>query len=253
MRGLTLLLLAMIALCTGCTNVIIPPHDLQNPRMVYLLESGRHSSLLLPDLDDDSAEPSFTEYAYGDWQWFAHRNTGWYRVMPTLFWPTQGTIGRNTSPLPEPIIPSPSQGGVFALVEEGHRLAIVHHFGLDALYPIWVEAEHIEALHRRLDERYEDSAAASRFVPEYRLTFVPDSKPYTAFHNCNHEVLAWLRDLGCETRGTGMFSLFRVENVNPVTRKDAEDALRSMPEGLPERPIPSSAFDHTDSTEGGTE
>lgn len=54
----------------GCTAHVIPPSGLTAPVSVYVLNHGRHSSLVLP------GESGWRRYAYGDWQWYAENRTG---------------------------------------------------------------------------------------------------------------------------------------------------------------------------------
>ena len=241
-RWVPILAFALLALHVfGCTNTIIPPKHVEYGRTVYVLDFGRHSSLLLPDSDDRSAEMAFTEYAYGEWKWYAEQRTGFTRILPTLFWPTQGTLGRNISPLKEPLIGHDEQiVNSLSFMARAERRAIMRDFNPDELHYVRVENDCIKALRTELDERYERSGAEPKFVPEYRLAFVPDDAKYSAFHNCNHEVLAWLRALGCETRGTGIFADFKVKGVPSLTREEYENQVALWTDGPHAFPIPSS-------------
>jgi hypothetical protein len=60
-----------LLLCGGCTTTIVPPRAPADPVSVYVTDYGRHSSILLPD-----PRGHLTEYAFGDWNWFALRQVG---------------------------------------------------------------------------------------------------------------------------------------------------------------------------------
>jgi hypothetical protein len=240
---------------SGCANTIIPPEQVNDPRTVYLLDFGRHSSLLIPDTDSAPFMGALTEYAYGDWKWYAEKQTGWTRIVPTLFWPTQGTLGRRTAPLGDPVrISLTEYVNSHEALFESEQLTIMHDFYPDEMFSLDVERERIDALRNELDTRYERSDAEPVFVPDYRLAFVPDEVKYGAFHNCNHEVLAWLRALGCETRGTGIFSVFAVRGATSLTREEYETALIIRPDASADLHIPSSDESESESdSAGGTE
>lgn len=186
----------------GCTNVITPPAGVEDPQAVFILDFGRHSSLLLPN--EENRE--FTEYAYGEWQWYALKRDSFLRIAPTMLWPTQGTMGRNTW-----VLDQPAPGGRDDAEEVIDLLEIIDtHFITEAVHPVFVERRAIAFLLESLRKRYDSSDAEPVSVPEYGLYFVPDRRTYTLFHNCNHETVDWLVRLGCDLNGSGMISDFEV-------------------------------------------
>lgn len=195
--------LGLFMLCVnGCTNYITPPAYVSDPQAVFILDFGRHSSLLLPN----EANDEFTEFAYGEWQWYALQRDSFIRIFPTMLWPTQGTLGRNTWVLDEPAPGGRDEAGLVM-----DLLGVVdEHFYPQAVHPVFVERRAISALHELLDERFESSDVEPLSVPEYRLYFVTDARRYTLFHNCNHETVDWLVQLGCDLNGSGMISDFVV-------------------------------------------
>ena len=74
----------------GCTVTIRPPLAPIDPVELFIIDYGRHSSLLIPDPDGSG----LIEFAYGDWNWFALAKDGPLDVLPTLFFHTQGALGR---------------------------------------------------------------------------------------------------------------------------------------------------------------
>lgn len=188
--SLTSRLAALVFLAAGCTTTIIPPAQPDQPISVYLLDHGRTPSLVLP-----SADGGMTRYAYGDWNWYALRNTGPVAGARALFLPTQGALGRQELSGP-PVEASLPQG-----------------LGSDAwvnLHPITVGLSDVEQLRARLDREHSEGAKVA-LVESFNMEFVPHPLRYTWFRNSNHVVAAWLRELGCETEGLAFHSRWKVK------------------------------------------
>ena len=182
-------LFLVAAALVGCANRIVPPAAPADPVAVYLVDYGRHSSLLLPD-----SEPGhFVEYAYGDWNWFALDRSESLHVFPTLLWPTRGALGRWRWSL----------GADMELIR--HRMIC------EDVMEITVAGTDVLAQRRRLEERYGQASETMHHQPKYMLDFVHDEANYWVFHNCNHVVLSWLEELGCEVHGSGILAVFEVE------------------------------------------
>jgi len=175
--------LAALAALAGCTTLVEPPAAPAEPVTVLLVDWGWHSSLLLP-----RPEPGFTEYAFGEWEWFARGNDGWWRVPVVLFWPRDGALGRRDWS---------SLESVAASAEQSHVLL--------------VERTASESLRERLERCFADRAASRVAGPGQRLDFVPDEGPFWLGHTCNGATAEWLRELGCEVSGLTVTARFEVE------------------------------------------
>ena len=182
--GITLAGLAL----SSCTTSLTPPADPVDPVAVYIVDYGRHTSLLLPREEDEG----LIEYAYGEWGWFALDRSQWHDVFRTLLWPTRGALGRWEWDLPRDV--------------ESIRAAIL----CEDVLEIIVASERERALLRRLDARYTRHADTLHYQPLYQLDFVHDEDEYHLFHNCNHELAQWLLELDCEVHGWAMFADFIV-------------------------------------------
>jgi hypothetical protein len=183
------LLIAALVLVAGCGTTIVPPADPPQPVNVFILDHGRTPSLVLPAPDG-----GMTRYAYGDWNWYALRNTGVWDGVRALFWPTPGTLGR------QPLEGPPTAQGLRERLGPEAYAEIV---------PVTVGRAEVERLRGRLDEAHR-AGARRALVETLGLQFVPYPQPYTYLGNSNHAVAAWLRDLGCETRGLSLHSRWRV-------------------------------------------
>ena len=185
------------AALAGCTTSIIPPADPTDPVSVFVLDYGRHSSLLLPD----TSAQAFTEYAYGDWNWFALDRSEWYDVFPTLFWPTRGALGRRT------------------LHVESNPETIMGVVACEHVLEVTVSARRASELSAELDSQFEQRSETLHYQPLYDLSFVHGETAFHLFENCNHMLADWLRALGCEVRGPAMAADFvvreRAETVQP--------------------------------------
>ncbi len=213
-----ILLLLSLILATGCTNTITIPQNLNQPQSVYILDYGRHSSLLIPTTQPTQHPPQFIEYAYGEWNWYAHQKDGFFNTFPTLFWPTTGTLGRNTWTLTDPIQTQNTDDQI--------STAAAQHFQAETVFTIPVEASEVTYLLDNLNSRFtQDPEQTPIYNEDFKLYFIPEKKvKYTLFHNCNHEVVDWLRALGCTVQGNGTFADFKINPPPPDTSESAAGA-----------------------------
>jgi len=216
-RGGWLTLPAAIALLVlvgeGCTTTIIGPRvPADRAEMVYLIDYGRHSSLVFPPRPrmrvsfpdaiplvslgvlevEDSLADHAVEYTYGEWKWFAKNQNAWPDLVRTMLLPTQGTLGRRdlgtsltADTLPWPIV-------------------------CQSAYPIEVDRDRLAALREKIDNRFAAHADTRLTNSQYLMDFVHDDAPYSLAHNCNHVVAQWLRELGCDVRGACVVASFRI-------------------------------------------
>lgn len=187
---LRLLALAALALVAGCSTTVVPPPSPSEPVTAFLLDHGRTPSLVLPTPDGN-----MTRYVYGDWNWYALRNTGPIDGLRALFWPTQGTLGRRD-------LRGPPHADI---LHERVRVDTI-----DGLFLVTVARADVERLRSRLDAEHRAGAEVA-LVEALDLQFVPHPRRYSYFHNSNHAVAGWLRELGCETQGLAFHSRWRVQ------------------------------------------
>lgn len=181
----------LTALLTGCVGTVTRPdiQEIEQPRPVYLLDHGRHSTLVLTREDD-----SMVRYIYGEWRWYALQEAGVFRVLPTLFFPTQAALGRKELDGP------PAESTI------RRQIPVV----IQAVHELPAEAERIDQLDRRLEQRFDDAIDTLHYNRDFDLEFVHDRKPYTVFDNSNHIVADWLRELGIEATGNPMWGTWRI-------------------------------------------
>jgi hypothetical protein len=182
-------LLLAATVSAGCSTTIVPPAEVADPVTVVLLDFGRTPGLALP------GPQGAAYYVYGDWNFYALRNTGVWDGMRAMFWPTRGTLGRRRYETP---LASPET--MAALAERAQ-----------ATYPIVVSRGRALALRERLDREFEQAIDTRVFTASLGREFVQHPTPYTGWHNSNHQVRDWLRELGCETRGAAFLSSWRVD------------------------------------------
>lgn len=175
--------IVLAALLAGCAHVVEPPRDVAEPVPVYLLDHGRHASIVL------AREDGAVRYAYGEWAWYALDRTGPLRALDTLLLATPAALGRRILRGP------PTLEAVRAQV----RVPIEHAWRIE------VERARARALDHALTALFEADLDARVESPLYDLEFVRHPDPYSIGHNSNHVVADWLRTLGCrvETRGPG--------------------------------------------------
>lgn len=183
--------LSILLACSGCAATVtpgeIPGHVA--PRSVFLLDHGRHPSLAL-SRDDGS----LVRYVYGDWRWYAKRETGFFRIFPTLFAETQAALGRR-------ILPGPPEAEV---IRRQLRVEVKR------IHPITAPAGLVDHLLTDLETRFDSARDTLIYNPVYDLEFVHHSRPYRLSYNSNHAAADWLEELGMEVRGHPTIGFWRV-------------------------------------------
>lgn len=181
-------LMIMLACVAGCATTIRPPADPKDPVVVLLVDYGKHASLVLP------APGGSVEFAYGNWDYFALNQDDVCTGLFALCCFSQGTLGRRAFDAPA------------AKAWLGGRI------GGEELIELKVARADADGLRTKLEKRWELGADTKVFNPLNGLTFVKDDEDYICWNNCNHAVVRWLEELGCEVGGCcGCFADFRME------------------------------------------
>ncbi len=173
---------------SGCATAILAPAEVTHPQPVFVLDHGRHTTLVLPHPE------GLVRYAYGDWRWYALEDTGVSRGMAALLWPTQGTLGRR-------VLPGPA-------TEEGVRRGV--GVVIEHLYMVQVETVRVTALREELEALFTANRATRTYGATSDLEFVHHPEGYSVFNNSNHMLAGWLEALGCDTRGSAMFARWQL-------------------------------------------
>lgn len=177
------------ALFGGCAATTIePPAAPEDPVSVFLLDHGRHATLVLPHPE------GIVRYAYGDWAWYAEVKTGPLRAVAALLFPSRGALGRRV--MDGPATEAAVRGEVRVGIEHLHRFT--------------VEKRRMEALRSELETLFAAGRAVRLENRGYDLTFVPHPESYWAFRNSNQKVAQWLERLGCRIRGSALWSDWRI-------------------------------------------
>lgn len=181
----------VVLVLTGCAGRIVPPEprSFEQPVDIFLLDHGRHASLVLP-----RQSGGVVRYSYGDWRWYVEGRQHALSGAAAMLWPTDAGIGRAVHP-------------DIATPEQFHRLAPE---GLTAVYPLEADMGRVLALKRRLDAHFERADMEPVPSEQYGLEFVPYPRSYSAAHQSNLVVAQWLRELDFEVRGSPWLSNWRV-------------------------------------------
>ena len=182
--------ISVIALLAGCaTTTINPPADPVEPRVVFLVDHGRHSSLVISRSDGQ-----LVRYAYGDWRYYADQDTRLISGASALFWPTPATLAR--AELSGPPELDVLRGQLRVGVQDIHVFDVS---GGDADRV----AEQLDALHL-------EGESDHQYVAAYDMTFAPHPTPYTWFNNSASVLTRWLEDMGVKVHGPRLFASWRV-------------------------------------------
>lgn len=192
MRAWILLLIALAVAgpSLACSSTaIIPPTTAAEPQQVFLLDHGRHASLVLP-----AGDSVVVRYSYGDWRWYAQQREGVFRGSTAVLWPTRAALGRRE----------------LASVPDSVSVRRAVRVGIEHMYMITVDAGDVLTLRRELDSLFDAHAETRIYNSAYDLEFVHHPTPYWLLHNSNQVVAAWLKRLGCTVRGGAMLSNWRI-------------------------------------------
>lgn len=171
----------------GSPTFIIPPTAPAAPVTVYVIDYGYHSRLVLPD-----GKGKLMQYAYGDWRYFALDRQNLGNGIAALLYPTQGTTGRRQF----------NNLAEFQWQLERDR---------NTLLGFKVAEAKAARLLKLLDRRFRQNLPMQVKNPRNHLIFVPDDRDYTMFHNSNHELVAWLKNLDCRVKGFVALPNFQVK------------------------------------------
>lgn len=180
-----------LLILAGCSAVIVPPEPVHHPVSVFVLDHGRHASLVLP-LEEE--HPGSVRYSYGDWDYYALGRTGLASGLRALLMPTPAALGRQALGR----APAPAEMQQWLLVE------------IEAVHEIRVEAAASRRLRAELEALFAASDNAAHYRADYDVHFVPHPEPYTLWNNSNRMIVRWLEALGCEMRGRPVLSDWRV-------------------------------------------
>jgi hypothetical protein len=172
----------------SCTTTITPRAALADPVDIFVLDHGRTTSLVVPATDG-----SLLRYAYGDWDWYALGKHSIWRGAKALLWPTQGALGRGLLAGPATV------ENVRHQVPETEQILRVP-----------VERTRLLAFETRMQAVHDSGRHTAVSNPDVGMSFVRHPRAYTVLHNSNHVVAAWLRELGCTTRGFSLGANWRV-------------------------------------------
>jgi hypothetical protein len=173
------------------TTVTLPKSPI-DPRSVYLIDHGTHSSLVIQTSDN-----KMLRYSYGDFRYYALRDTSLASGAAALFWPTPATLGRGE--LKGPISEKSLRDQLVVVVEE--------------IYPIEVTAEKADLLILDLDAIYFAGEGELVKVPEYGLIFAPHPIDYFWNSNSSTMIGVWLKKLGADVLGWALLSSWNLRSA----------------------------------------
>lgn len=186
------LLLVLASLLTGaCTHTVVAPVDPAQPVSTFLLDHGRHATLVVEH------DEGLTRYSYGHWSYYAELQMGPTRASGAILGSHQAGLGRR------------QMAGPPGIYNMRRQIPVVTR----AAWRIEVGADAANRLVDRLDTIFRQQHATRIDNRLYDLEFVHHPDTYSLGHNSNHVAGEWLRALGCSVDMNGPLSAWRVENA----------------------------------------
>lgn len=181
-------LVSSVVFAGGCGMSIRSPEDVTDPVQVFVADHGIHTSLVLP-----TSYGGLAQFSYSRFDWAALDCDQWYRSLGALMVPGPGTLGTRVFPGPQ------TRENVV------HQFELTHcHPPVQEVYAVTVSGARCGEVLASLEARWRQNQDTAVFNERRGLRFVKDASSYSLFHNCNHEVCQWMKDLGCEVSGAGM-------------------------------------------------
>lgn len=185
-----LLLLAFGSGVSGCAYRVTTPGIVRDRASVFIVDYGYHSSLVLPREGSQRSE-----YAYGQWDWFAENKQQWYRAVPALLVPARGALGIRS---------------VYG--DDAGELSL--QFPPETrLFRVVVEQDAAVRLRHKLDDLLQASKDALHSNPLSGMLFCPHPQAYSLSFHCNTATAEWLRELGCAVTGDCLVAEFSVQTA----------------------------------------
>lgn len=213
-RAARLLVAVVVVGLAGCAMRVDPPVGVHEPTTVYLADYGYHASVLLPR--DDGM---LSEFAFGQWEWFALNHCEWYHALGIALLPSPGTLGTRivAPPRDETAVTRPATGprpcgvcGQCPADAQHARNEFAAALWAQEVFALRVERSRAAALRDRLQAEYDAARETEVYNPQVRLTLVRTKKVYWHHQNCNSVVGVWLEALGCRVTGGRSFAVFEV-------------------------------------------
>lgn len=179
----------LLLLSAFTPTVLFPPSEVQDPRTVFVIDHGTHSSVAI-----ETGSGQMIRYAYGDLRYYANRDTSLGAGAAALLWPTPSTLGRA-----ELEGPATKQSVM-------RQLRVV----VEIVYELEVEGVSADQLILELDEIHARNPAEQINVPAYGLVFASHPVDYFWGHNSSSVIAGWLGDMGVRMFGWGLIASWRV-------------------------------------------
>lgn len=185
-----IVLLAPLAVFLLLISILVPtsvtsPENPSNPRVVFLIDHGTHSSLAI-----ETSSGQMIRYSYGDLRYYAKRDTSLASGAAALLWPTPATLGRGE--LRGPISEESLRDQLVVVVERIYRLE--------------VRGDKANQLIAALDGIFLEGLREHVSVPAYGLIFAPHPTDYFLTSNSSTMVGQWLREMGVQVVGWSLIS-----------------------------------------------
>jgi hypothetical protein len=185
----------LILFLSGCgTTYLKPPTNPPDPRTVFVLDHGRHTSLVVTTDAGD-----LVRYAWGDWRFYAAQDTRLRTGAAALFCRTPSTLARRE-------LAGPAEAAV---------LLAQLRVGVQMIHVLQVGGADADRLRAELDALHAQGADRHLYVAVYDLVFAPYPEPYTWRNNSTTKIAEWLDAMGVEVSGPALVARWQV--VAPET------------------------------------
>lgn len=184
-------LFGVVLMAALSPTLLITHNGVQNPRQVFLIDHGTHTSLAI-----ETRNQTLIRFAYGDKNYYAKRDTSLASGGNALLIPTPAVLAR----------------GELEAIAEVESIIDALPVVVQKVYQLQVEASRAEELISDLDEIYLKAGDELIEVPAYGLNFAPHPENYYWANNSSTMIASWMRQMGIRTVGLGAIASWRLLN-----------------------------------------
>ena len=179
----------LVVMLTGCTSSLVHPEDPLDPRTVFVIDHGLHTSVAI-----ETSTGILVRYSYGDMRYYRDQDTSLAAGAAALLWHTPAVLGR----------------AELRAVATSDSLRSELVVGIEEILVLRVEGSAADDVMKNLDALHRAGQAEHLLVPAYDLVFAPHPEDYVWWHNSATMSTTWLEEMDVQVRGPRLLASWEV-------------------------------------------